>query len=123
MVLAPIFAVSTTYLEIVEIERVSPKLVIESDWWISKMVLWCLIVVPIAIGLSAGYKLRKNHRPESVDFAIGSLWIMAGWSIWSDYIIACVIFDLPFATVVNTLVKNLVSSVAGAGIWTLYLTC
>jgi len=121
MVLAPLFAVGSTYAEIIDAERLHPRSAGESDWWVSKVGLWCLTVVPLAIGFSVGYRLWKDHRPETVEFAISGLWIIAAWSIWSSFIVAFVIFDLSLESVSSALIRNAVSNVVAVSIWTLYL--
>lgn len=121
MVLGPLLSLGSVYSEISGIERLQLRIANESDWWLSKLALWCLTVVPVAISFSVGYHLWRDHRPETVEFAISGLWAMVALSFLSNFIVAFGIFNLSFEAVANALMKNAFSIVVAVGVWTLYL--
>lgn len=122
MILGPLLGFST----LTEVFRGAvdqfPQLAFSMQWQKYEQASWLIYVASAAISFSAGYRLWKNHSPESVKFAILAIWL-AGPLGNVLYMVAAIIISGSNAggnTIAN-MIGGTISTVIAAGIWTAYL--
>ncbi|CAM4092108.1 hypothetical protein BOTU111921_11320 [Bordetella tumbae] len=75
MIFRPLGSFGATLRNIDETEKLYPQIIGIPDWSNYKTATWCLVVAGCAISIAAGYRLWKDHKPQSVKLAMFALWL------------------------------------------------
>lgn len=103
-------------------EQATPALASASTWINYKQYMWWTYSITALLTFIAGYRLWKIHKPESVRFAIVILWVANFLAAFGYFAAAyAALGEIALQEATAALVKQLVTAVLIAGIWTLYL--
>jgi len=97
-----------------------PQLADNTQWQNYKVVAWIIFTSSAVISFVAGYRLWRIHNRESVRFAIIANWIEGPLQNIFYIISAGIIFDIGVG-LSQLIIKRVIISCIGAGIWTAYL--
>ncbi|HET9678948.1 MAG TPA: DUF2569 family protein, partial [Gammaproteobacteria bacterium] len=91
-ILSPLSMIGRTVGDIATVEKAMPALAHMTEWAYYKQYTYCLIALCASLSFVAGYRLWKTHYPESVRFAIATLWIVNLLNILGQYVITTIAF-------------------------------
>jgi hypothetical protein len=122
LVLGPLRNVAETMNAIHDTEAFYPALLKVPLWNTYKLVIWSTIAAACAASIAGGWRLRNDHRPQTVRFAIWMLWLSGPIGA------ICILFEQ--ATILGAKAEELFSAqavggqigvLAYAAVWTIYL--
>lgn len=122
LVVGPLVGLSQTMKGISEAERAYPALLNLAAWANYKTASWVIVAAACALSVSAGYRLLKDFRPQTVTFAIWALWLRGLGSSLLDAISGQAFLNVSIAEYYGdpqTLGSVLAAIITAAG-WTLY---
>jgi hypothetical protein len=120
--LGPLYGLSALMGAIEDAESNAPRLLTLSYWGNFKLTIWSAYCVFAAISISAGYRLWKNHEPQTVRFAIYAVWIIGPLSELVMGLLLPVLFaPIRFADLAPEILGSVLGSAIYAGVWTAYL--
>jgi hypothetical protein len=122
MVLTPLSGFVRLSTEFDNAVKSLPQLASNAQWQNYKLVSWLIFSATAAISFVAGYRLWKIHFPESVRFAILTLWLAGPLGNVFYIISSIVIFGGNAGGNARAqMVKGTIQIAIVAGIWTAYL--
>ncbi len=121
MVLGPLMGMGQLHNEFTDAVEKYPNLAENANFLDYKQISWIIFWLSTAIGFLAGYRLWKQHYPESVRFAIIALWISGPIEYIAHQVAAVIIFGTPSGNVYGEVLSATIILVIAAGVWTAYL--
>jgi hypothetical protein len=121
MILGPILGFGRLYGEFRSVDDQFPQFARSPQWQDYKNLSWFIFLVCGAISFISGYRLWKNHVPQSVHFAIVALWVVGPLGNVASMLVARGLFGHHAANALSEIASGLISSCLVAAIWTAYL--
>lgn len=121
MILGPLLGLGGLHNEFSEAIKQFPHIETNSQWQTYKQISWTIFAATAGINIAAGFRLWKIHAPESVNFAIISIWL-AGPLGHICYVAAAyfILGEAASKTILLIFIST-ISSCLIAGLWTIYL--
>ncbi len=117
----PVMGFYNLYYDFIVSARVFPVLESNPAWVQYRMAVWIVFAIFCLFCFIAGYALWRVHKPMSVQFAIGVIWL-AGPVVPLVYAaIASAVFHLDFAQAIKPFYLGIAATAIQSAIWTGYL--
>ena len=122
MVLGPMVSLGNllNLIRTVEDSAIGP---LKPEWGTFKLVAWSIVATAAALSVMTGYRLRADHRPESVKLAKKALWLIGPMSNALLNVSMIVVLQLnPTPEFIGSAIGGLAGGCIVAFIWTVYLS-
>lgn len=122
ILVGPLTSIASVYVELASAVNIYPEISITAEWRSYKSLIWFIVLVTSLISITAGLLLVFKRESTSVSFAIFALWIKGPASIVFGILTLQVIYGSRVGNLVSEeVIGQLIASIIGAMIWTVYL--
>lgn len=122
LVVGPLAGISQTAQAISEAEYLYPSILEAPEWANYKTASWLIIAAACVLSVSAGYRLLRDFRPQTVTFAIWALWLRGLGTSLLDAISTQAFLDVSIFDYYGDpqTLRAVFGAIIAATVWTLY---
>ncbi len=117
----PVMGFRSLYYDFIVSASVFPVLETNPMWVRYRMAVWIVFGILCLFCFGAGYALWKIHKPISVQFAIGVIWLAGPFVPIIYAAIAAAIFPIAFSQAIKPFYLGIAATAIQSAIWTGYL--
>lgn len=120
-VYTPVMGFRNLYYDFIVSAQVLPVLESNPAWVQYRSAVWIVFGVLCLFCFAAGYALWRIHKPMTVHFAIGVIWLAGPFVPVMYAAIAAAVFPLGFAQAIKPFYPAIAATAVQSAIWTGYL--
>ena len=117
----PLMGFRNLYYDFIVSARIFPVLESNPAWVQYRTAVWIIFAVLCLFCFAAGYALWRIHKPASVQFAIGVIWLVGPFVPVVYAATAAAIFNFGFSQAIKPFYIGIAATAIQSAIWTGYL--